>query len=87
MSDDIRISKLLSYWLRHRPQAASLVLDPQGWAEVAAVLAALEKAGIRDGLDQLRQVVRRNDKQRFELTPDERRIRARQGHSIPVELG
>lgn len=32
-------------------------------------------------------MVARNDKQRFALSPDGQRIRARQGHSLPVDLG
>src|SRR6185436_19859374 len=35
----------------------------------------------------LQQVVAHNDKQRFELSDDGLRIRARQGHSVEVELG
>ena len=35
----------------------------------------------------LERVIRENDKQRFELSPDGARIRARQGHSISVDLG
>jgi RNA:NAD 2'-phosphotransferase (TPT1/KptA family) len=26
MADDVRISKLLSYWLRHKPEAVGLTL-------------------------------------------------------------
>jgi putative RNA 2'-phosphotransferase len=35
------ISKYLSLVLRHRPEAAGLVLDRQGWAAVEDVLAAV----------------------------------------------
>jgi putative RNA 2'-phosphotransferase len=87
MAEDKRLSKTLSFWLRHRPDAAGLVLDGQGWTDVDAVLAALARHGVEANLDRLRSMVDRNDKQRFELTPDERRIRARQGHSVPVDLG
>lgn len=87
MAYDRRLSKTLSYWLRHRPDLASLVLDAQGWTDLAAVLAAMERAGIDGGAERVRQVVRDNDKHRFELTPDGQRIRARQGHSVAVDLG
>jgi putative RNA 2'-phosphotransferase len=86
MADPKRISKRLSYWLRHRPGEAGLELDPNGWAPVADVLAALASAGLTDRLDDLKSVVAGNDKQRFEFSPDGARIRARQGHSIDVEL-
>ena len=87
MSDDVRFSKRLSLWLRHKPEAGGLSLDESGWAETARVLAALERAGLGGGEPRLRRVLRDNDKQRFELSEDGLRIRARQGHSVEVELG
>ena len=79
------ISKTLSYWLRHAPEAAKLNLDPTGWADTDAVLAALERSGAGVDMAQLRDVVEQNDKNRFELSGDGLRIRARQGHSIKVD--
>jgi putative RNA 2'-phosphotransferase len=86
MADHVRISKTLSYWLRHRPDEAKLELDPQGWASLDLVLAALSAAGLPGDIDTLLDVVEHNNKQRFELTPDLTRIRARQGHSVEVDL-
>jgi len=85
MPDYVKTSKALSYWLRHRPDAAGLKLDDAGWAEVDAVLAALVRQGLDGDWEKLVQVVEQNDKQRFELSADAARIRARQGHSIAVE--
>lgn len=84
--DDVRLSKTLSLWLRHQPEAGGLTLDPQGWTEVDAVLAALARAGTGRGWDDLLRVVEESDKQRFELSGDAARIRARQGHSVEVAL-
>ena len=81
----VRISKTLSFWLRHNPDAGGLRLDKGGWAPVAEVLAALDRR-----LDppvtraELEQVVATNDKRRFTIRDD--RIRAVQGHSIDVAL-
>jgi putative RNA 2'-phosphotransferase len=86
VNDHVRISKTLSYWLRHRPDEAGLALDPQGWTSLDAVLAALAQRGLAADIDTLLAVVEESDKQRFELTPDLSRIRARQGHSVAVEL-
>jgi putative RNA 2'-phosphotransferase len=86
VTEDTSLSKRPSFWLRHRPDAAGLVLDDEGWTDVDAVLAALARQGTGGGLDRLRGMVERNDKQRFELTLDESRIRARQGHSVAVDL-
>jgi putative RNA 2'-phosphotransferase len=81
------ISKFLSYVLRHAPDSIGLNLDANGWADVDELLAkAADKAGRRIDLDTLRGVVAENDKQRFTLSEDGRRVRAAQGHSVAVDL-
>ena len=88
MSDNlIRKSKFLSLVLRHEPQAAGVVLDEAGWVGVPELLAGCAKAGVSIGPDELREIVRASDKQRFALNEDGTRIRANQGHSVDVELG
>jgi len=80
----VRLSKRVSLVLRHRPESRGLRLDPQGWVPVDELLTAL---GI--SRPQLDAVVIGNDKQRFAIDtgPDGReRIRASQGHSVPVDL-
>lgn len=77
----VRLSKRLSLYLRHQPERIGLKLDTAGWADVDDVLAAL-----RITRELLVEVVASNDKQRFAFSEDGRRIRANQGHSIPVEL-
>jgi putative RNA 2'-phosphotransferase len=81
----VRISKLLSFWLRHRPDEGGLTLDSEGWTTVAALQAALEGAGQPATLEALQHVVDTSEKKRFELSPDGMRIRARQGHSVEVQ--
>lgn len=86
MTNDMKgTSKTLSLWLRHAPEKGNLVLDEAGWAPVDAVLAALSRIGV--GFEDLLEVVETSDKQRFELSADLDRIRARQGHSVSVDLG
>ncbi|MEM1055288.1 MAG: RNA 2'-phosphotransferase [Bacteroidota bacterium] len=85
--EDIRRSRFLSLVLRHRPEAAGLVLDAEGWAEVSALLRGATQRGVDLSPGDVVRVVQDNDKQRFELSPDGARIRARQGHSVPVDLG
>jgi putative RNA 2'-phosphotransferase len=79
-----RRSKRLSYWLRHSPEAGGLQLDGAGWASTEAVLNALRASELQTSLDELKALIRDNDKQRFELSPDASRVRARQGHSVDV---
>ena len=78
-----KLSKTLSYWLRHAPEAGGITLDNSGWAQVNAVRDALSHEGL-DPL-MLERTVAENDKQRFELSTDGTRIRARQGHSVKVD--
>jgi putative RNA 2'-phosphotransferase len=81
-----RIAKRLALWLRHKPELATLSLDQEGWADVTSVLESLRHYNLECDWERLLLVVEDNDKQRFELSPDASRIRARQGHSIRVAL-
>jgi putative RNA 2'-phosphotransferase len=83
----VRISKLLSFGLRHDPKALGLVLDEAGWALVDLALVALSARGEVVTRGELEEIVRSSDKQRFALSEDGARIRASQGHSIDVDLG
>ncbi|WP_262285591.1 RNA 2'-phosphotransferase [Micromonospora sp. MA102] len=83
--DLVRVSKRMSLALRHRPDLFQLTLDGAGWVPVADLLAALRIT--RADLDA---VVAGNDKQRFAVVRGSDgvdRIRASQGHSVPVDLG
>ncbi len=77
----------MSLVLRHKPSTVGLTLDAGGWTQVDELLAAAQKDGVPLDKDVLRQVIEQNDKQRFLLSEDGLRIRANQGHSIPVDLG
>jgi putative RNA 2'-phosphotransferase len=81
------ISKQLSYVLRHRPDAIGIALDPAGWVAVDELLAALARHGTALGRAELVAIVEASDKRRFALSSDGTRIRAQQGHSVPVDLG
>ncbi|WP_299473060.1 RNA 2'-phosphotransferase [uncultured Roseibium sp.] len=86
MQNITKISKQLSYWLRHCPQDAGLALSETGWANVDAVLKALSDKGVSCDAAKLGNVVALNDKQRFEFSEDGTMIRARQGHSLKIDL-
>lgn len=83
----VRLSKRLSYVLRHDPGSHGLTLDREGWVDVDLLLAALSRHGRPVSRVDLELVVARNDKRRFALDTSRRRIRAQQGHSVPVDLG
>lgn len=81
------LGKLLAWVLRHEPHAIGLELDRAGWAEIDALLDALRTHGHRCSRAQLERCVATDAKARFTISPDGRRIRAAQGHSIPIDLG
>jgi len=85
--DVVRVSKRLSYVLRHHPDSVGITLDPGGWVDVGELLTALRAHGLPLDRADLELVVASNDKQRFALDDAGKRIRASQGHSVPVELG
>ncbi|MCA9079309.1 MAG: RNA 2'-phosphotransferase [Planctomycetaceae bacterium] len=80
-------SKFLSLVLRHQPELLDLTLDDAGWVAVDQLLDQLQSSQHPLTREQLQDVVQKNSKQRFEFSEDGSRIRARQGHSIPVDLG
>ena len=82
----VKISKYLSYHLRHRPDKLGLHLAPGGWVSVDELLAACKKYKFPLKRTELNEVVERNDKKRFSFDATGTRIRANQGHSVQVDL-
>jgi putative RNA 2'-phosphotransferase len=85
-----KISKKLSYVLRHAPESIGLTLDNQGWANVKDLMIKIEiplslPAG-QAGIEALVEVVETNEKKRFAFNDDMTLIRASQGHSIDIDL-
>jgi putative RNA 2'-phosphotransferase len=85
-ADLTRISKFLSLVLRHKPEEIGLTLDGQGWAELEDLIACAGRHGRRLDRSLIERVVATNDKKRFALSEDGRKIRASQGHSVEVDL-
>jgi len=81
----VRISKMLSLMLRHRPEEFDIEVDRYGFADVQDVLAAMQEEYGAIEMADIEAVVYDSGKQRFEIV--EGRIRARYGHSFPMELG
>ena len=82
----VKISRYLSKHLRHRPERLGLRLEPGGWVGVDELLEACARHRFPISHEELREVVERNDKRRFAFDPSGTRIRAQQGHSVPVDL-
>ena len=75
----VRISRRLSYLLRHNPEQFDVELDPQGFADLGTVA---EKLGI--STESIAEVVEDSAKRRFEI--EDGRIRALYGHSVGIDL-
>jgi putative RNA 2'-phosphotransferase len=80
------ISKFLSYTLRHHPEKIGLTLDSKGWAGVLELIEKMNTANANITLEKLETIVAANDKKRFAFNDDKTKIRASQGHSIPIDL-
>lgn len=78
-----KISRFLSMVLRHRPHSIGIKLDREGWANIADLIDGARDAGVSIDGSILREVVETNDKRRFAISADGKRIRAVQGHSAP----
>lgn len=74
-------SKQLSYILRHNPSSANIILVDGGWADTNQLITYTKMS-----LEELENIVNTNDKKRFEFNNDKTLIRARQGHSVEVDL-
>jgi putative RNA 2'-phosphotransferase len=81
-----KLSKYLSYHLRHAPQELGLTLEPGGWVKINDLLTAASKDKYTIARSDLESIVANCDKQRFSIDPTGDRIRANQGHSVEVDL-
>lgn len=81
-----RLSKLMSYLLRHRPDEAGLTLDERGMVPLEALLAAIRRRKGYEWVteDHVREVVATSNPPRFRLEGG--RIGARYGHSRRVRV-
>lgn len=81
-----KLSKALSYVLRHHPDSVGITLEEGGWTNVDSLCKAMNRPGRVFTREILEQVVANNDKQRFEFDSEKTCIRARQGHSVEIDL-
>ncbi|MDR3295059.1 MAG: RNA 2'-phosphotransferase [Clostridiales Family XIII bacterium] len=81
------ISKFLSLLLRHSPETIHLRMDENGWVDIKELIDnANTYKGMGLNLAVIKEVVETNDKQRFSISGDGGKIRANQGHSVPVDV-
>lgn len=83
---DIRISKFLSFILRHGPDKYNLVLDNNGYADLKTVLSILSNRFNNEKISRqtIESIMQNSKKKRFEIGED--KIRAFYGHSIEKRI-
>ena len=77
-SNIIRRGKRLAFLLRHD---RNYPFDEHGWREISDLITHHGYT-----MDELKVIVETNNKQRYEFSEDMTRIRARQGHSVQVDV-
>lgn len=80
-----RISRFLSFLLRHRPEDYPLRFDSQGFVAWGELLGRVQERFPEITEEALLSVVEGSDKKRFEFFAG--KVRATYGHSFPVDLG
>lgn len=81
-----KLSRFISFILRHKPEEIGLTLDAHGWAKVTDLINGINRSGRRIDMSVLEEIVRTDDKQRYSFNEDKTKIRANQGHSIKVDV-
>ena len=86
MFDYQKLSRNISYILRHNPQKYNLTLDKEGWADINDLLEKLNASSEWNGLSKkdLEKMIISSDKKRHEIRSD--KIRAFYGHSLKEKL-
>jgi len=85
--DYIKLSKEISYALRHAPWEYELELDNEGFVFIKQLLDAINESNVygRDIVkEDLIYVIENSDKKRHEIVDD--KIRALYGHSVPNKI-
>jgi putative RNA 2'-phosphotransferase len=80
----IKLSKKISYALRHGPEEFGLTLDPEGWVLTRDLLKALSDESAEVTQANIEVIIAESSKSRFEIEGD--RIRAVYGHSVEGKI-
>lgn len=85
--DEVKLSKQLSYMLRHRPEEYGLDMDEQGWVDVQQLLEALRLADTawqELTIEHIQQLIANSPRRRHELKDG--KIRALYGHTTSQKI-
>ena len=80
-----RLSRFLTFLLRHKPKDYPLAIDGEGFAPWQDVVDLVRQRFYDVSEEQIRALIDGGSKKRFEIRGDN--VRATYGHSFPVDLG
>lgn len=82
----LKLSKEVSYALRHAPWEYELELDFEGWVDIIQLIEALKKNTLWENINEndLIKMTEMSDKKRHEISNG--KIRALYGHSTPIKI-
>jgi putative RNA 2'-phosphotransferase len=80
-----RLSRFLTFLLRHKPKDYPLAIDREGFAPWQEVVDMVQERFYDATEEQMRALITGAEKKRFEIRGD--KVRATYGHSFPVDLG
>lgn len=89
--DLLAVGRYLAAILRHKKVSDNIGLkhDAQGWMSIAGIIekSTANRKAPPLSVEIIDLAVQHCDKQRYAISPDRSHIRAKQGHSFPVDLG
>ncbi|MFX1313995.1 MAG: RNA 2'-phosphotransferase [Promethearchaeota archaeon] len=82
----VKVSKFLSYILRHNPEKFGIFLDSEGFTDLNSILVVLNERYKNPEItkETIEELIRQLDKKRFEIVKD--KIRAYYGHSVDEKI-
>ena len=80
-----RLSRFLTFLLRHKPKDYPLAIDREGFAPWQEVVDMVQERFYDATEEQMRALITGAEKKRFEIRGD--KVRATYGHSFPVDFG
>ena len=87
--DDIKISKSLSYLLRHNAIKDNVKITSDGWININDCLKWLNsnlKKQNSINIDDIKRIVNNDNKKRYSLNEYNTMIKANQGHSMVLNI-
>lgn len=82
--DEVKVSKYISFILRHRPDVIGAEVDKKGWMYVDDLIKGVSEKYPGFNMKILEHIVETDSKKRYQFNDYKSKIRACQGHSINV---